>query len=56
MGLCLVPLVAADDNGVYYYDFKWFGTIILGVIKLQWVLYQRIKMSIEILPFKNESS
>jgi len=26
MGLCLVPLVAADDNGVYYYDFNWFGT------------------------------
>ena len=22
MGLCLVPLVAADDNGVCYYYFK----------------------------------
>jgi hypothetical protein len=30
MGLFLVPLVAADDNGVCYYDFKWFATDHIG--------------------------
>ena len=24
MGLCLVPLVAADDSGAGYYDWKWY--------------------------------
>jgi tetratricopeptide (TPR) repeat protein len=30
MGLCLVPLVAADDSGAGYYDWKWYTTDHIG--------------------------
>jgi hypothetical protein len=30
IGLCLVPLAAADDDGAYKFDWKWYTTDHIG--------------------------